>query len=108
MAMRKNRLIYLGLYILGSLSQFTGPAGNHTLNYFETGDRIQSHGIIDNEILYFGSNDKTFYAVDLKTGQEKWSCQTGSAVKSSATIKDSVIFFTSSNGIYALAKNTGE
>lgn len=97
----------IGLLLLLSLCFCTGPSKNYVSSFFAASDRIQSHPIIDHDVLYFGSNDKTFYAVDLKTGSEKWSIPTGSAVKSSAAIKDSMLYFSSGNRFYALEKSSG-
>ena len=103
----KVNLRQIGLLLLISLCNCSGPTESYVSSFFETGDRIQSHPIIDNDVLYFGSNDKTFYAVDLKTGGERWSIPTGSAVKSSAAIKDSMLYFSSGNRFYALDKSSG-
>jgi outer membrane protein assembly factor BamB len=95
------------LLLLINLYQCSGPTESYISSFFETGDRIQSHAIIDDEVIYFGSNDKTFYAVDLNTGVQKWSYPAGSAVKSSAAIKDSILYFSSGNSFYALNKSSG-
>ena len=93
--------------MLLGLCHCSGPTESYVSTFFATGDRIQSHAIIDNDVLYFGSNDSTFYAVDLNTGDEKWSIPTGSAVKSSAAIKDFMLYFSSGNRFYALDKSSG-
>lgn len=97
----------VGLLLLLSLSNCSGPTESYISSFFETGDRIESHAIIDNDILYFGSNDKTFYAVDIHNGAERWSFPTGSAIKSSAVIKDSIVYFSSGNRFYALDRKDG-
>lgn len=96
------------LLLLLSLCHCSGPTESYISSFFATGDRIQSHAIIDNDVLYFGSNDRTFYAVDLNTGTEKWSIPTGSAVKSSAAISGSILYFSSGNRFYALDKSSGK
>ena len=68
----KVNLRQIGLLLLISLCFCSGPTESYVSNFFTAGDRIQSHAIIDNDVLYFGSNDKTFYAVDLSTGAERW------------------------------------
>jgi outer membrane protein assembly factor BamB len=77
-------------------------------HFFRTGNRILSHPVIYQDLIYFGSNDSTFYAVDLNTGIEKWSIPTGAAVKSSAAIEGSILYFSSGNRFYALDKRSGE
>ena len=107
MVINKVNTKQIGLLLLLSLCHCSDPTESHISKFFTTGDRIQSHAIIDNDVLYFGSNDKTFYAVDLRTGGERWSILTGSAVKSSAAIKDSMLYFSSGNRFYALDKSSG-
>ena len=101
MVTQKMNSKLIGFLLLLSLCHCSVPTESYVSTFFATGDRIQSHAIIDNDVLYFGSNDKTFYAVDLKTGGERWSIPTGSAVKSSAAIKDSMLYFSSGNRFYA-------
>ncbi len=44
-------------------------------------------------MVYFGSDDSYLYAVDIKTGQEKWKFKTGAVVFSSPAISDGVVYF---------------
>ena len=54
-------------------------------------------------VVYFGSNDKHLYAVDIETGEEKWKFETGAAVSSSPSLVDGVVYFGSADGhIYAV------
>ncbi len=75
---------------------------------FQVGDRIQSTPVIDNEIVYFGSNDSLFYAVDATSGKELWRIKTGNGVRSQAAIKDSHVYFANGNDLFALDKVTGQ
>lgn len=82
--------------------------GDYELWSFETGNRIYSDPFIHDNIIYFGSNDNTFYAIDADNGSELWQYQVDANVQSGSAIKDSIIFFESGNSCYALNKDTGE
>ncbi|MGL6075859.1 MAG: PQQ-binding-like beta-propeller repeat protein [Fimbriiglobus sp.] len=45
---------------------------------FKTGDSIESAPVVVGDVVYVGSMDKHLYAVDLKSGQEKWKIKLGS------------------------------
>ena len=75
---------------------------------FETNEKILSHPIIDNESIYFGSNDSVFYAIDIHTGEKKWDFKTKSAIQSKAAINNDNIYLKSGNDVFALDKFTGQ
>lgn len=75
---------------------------------FDTHEKILSHPVIDEDFIYFGSNDSIFYAVDIKTGEKVWSVKTNSTVQSKALIYNGIVYFKSANDIFALNKNTGQ
>ena len=74
---------------------------------YETGDRVNSNPVIDEGLIYFGSNDHTFYAIDATTHDELWSYQTPFNIQSEALILGENIYFESGNNCYALNKTTG-
>lgn len=47
----------------------------HEAWYFPTGDAVTATPTVVNGVVYFGSWDTRFYAVDLATGTKKWSYQ---------------------------------
>jgi outer membrane protein assembly factor BamB len=108
MTAKKLSLNHIGLFLLFILSQCSVPTGPVVSSFFQTGNRVLSHPIIDDGVIYFGSNDSTFYAVDLKTGEKKWSYPAGSEIKSSAAVEGSTLYFSSGNHFYAFDKNTGD
>jgi outer membrane protein assembly factor BamB len=84
-------------------------AQENVLWKFETKDRIYSSPIIDNGIVFIGSGDHNFYAIDKTTGKEIWRYSTGGAIHSTPSIQDSVVYFASADGkLYALQKTTGD
>ena len=59
---------------------------------FEAGDSIRTSPAVSNGVVYFGSDDNYIYAVDSKTGEEKWKFKTGDD-GSSPTVSDGVVYF---------------
>jgi outer membrane protein assembly factor BamB len=53
---------------------------------FQTDGPVRSTPALSNGILYFGSGDGAFYAVDASTGKERWHFKTGGAVHSSPAL----------------------
>lgn len=75
---------------------------------FQTGNGIHSTPLIADSVVYFGSNDKYFYAVNKNTGTEIWKYLTDYPVNSKATSNDSLVFFESGFRLFALNKATGD
>ncbi len=76
---------------------------------FTSGAPIVSSPIIEGNIVYFGSNDSTLYAVDLASGNEKWKFSIKGQVKSSPLVEENSVYFAGGDGItYSLDKNTGK
>ena len=64
---------------------------------------------IDLGMVYVASKDGTVYGLDLKTGVEKWSFLSGSAVASDLAAVDGLVYFSSQGGHFcALDVRTGE
>jgi eukaryotic-like serine/threonine-protein kinase len=56
-------------------------------------------------MVYFGSDDKHLYALDIKTGQQKWKFETEDQVFSSPVISGGMVYFGSNDGhLYAREK----
>jgi outer membrane protein assembly factor BamB len=75
---------------------------------FQTKDRILSSPVLDNQMLYFGSEDGNFYAIDKNSGKELWHYTTRGHIQSTATVVKNIVFFESGNVYYALNKISGE
>lgn len=75
---------------------------------FASGDSLFTKPALDGDLLYFGNEAGTFYAVKKGTGQKVWSYQTGAAILSSpAIVGDLVLFGSTDTHVYALDKTTG-
>ncbi|MEE8354065.1 MAG: PQQ-binding-like beta-propeller repeat protein, partial [Dehalococcoidales bacterium] len=70
---------------------------------------IESSPAVADGLVYFGSNDGYFYAVDAFTGEERWRFYTKFPVKSSAAIADGKVYFGTDNySVYSLDALTGD
>lgn len=90
------------------------PVSGQSKFDFQAGSRVFGSPVIVDHILYFGTafTDKkannadtdAFYAVDLKTGKEKWRfAEAHSPILSTPVVADGVVFFTTLDGhVYAL------
>jgi len=75
---------------------------------FKTNGRIYSSPIIQENIVFVGSGDNNFYAINKSNGKELWSFKTGGAIHSSAVITNNIICFASADGnLYGLDKAEG-
>ncbi|MBO9583649.1 MAG: PQQ-binding-like beta-propeller repeat protein [Flavobacterium sp.] len=76
---------------------------------FKTEGKIFSSPIVQNGIVYIGSEDGYFYAIDEKSGNLKWKFKTNGAVHSSASIYNDMVYFGSFDGYYyAINTKTGK
>jgi len=75
---------------------------------FKTGGKIHSSPVCVDGVVYVGSSDRSFYAIDAETGKEKWAFKTGTPVLSSAAVVGGMAFFTSGTQVYALDALTGK
>jgi len=98
----------LNIFFVCLTSIVFSQQSNYIFWSFEVGDRIYSNPLVDDDIVYFGSNDNYLYAVDINSGNELWSYQTAFNVQSGSAIQDSIVYFESGNNCYALNKLTGD
>jgi len=70
---------------------------------------IHSSPAVVDGVIYFGSQDRTMYAVDADTGTKLWEFRTKGFVESSPAVVDGIVYFGSNDGyFYALNAETGE
>jgi outer membrane protein assembly factor BamB len=75
---------------------------------FQTADRVLSSPVIDGSMLFIGSEDGNFYALNKQTGNELWRFRTRGRIQSTATVYGNIVFFESGNTFFALDKDTGK
>ena len=72
---------------------------------FSTASAIFSSPVVDNNSVYFGSVDSTFYAVDIESGKLAWKFKTKGEIRSTALLVNDRIYFISGDGkLYCLDK----
>jgi outer membrane protein assembly factor BamB len=76
---------------------------------FATDGAIHSSPAVADGMVYFGSRDGKFYALDAVSGENRWQYQTGSWVDSSPAVVGGVVYVGSNDAkLYAFDANTGE
>jgi outer membrane protein assembly factor BamB len=98
----------LNIYVIALLTLIS-CSSEHKKNLwsFSTGDRILAHPMLDDGIVYAGSNDQWMYAIDANTGKPIWTFMAGNTIQSPAVVSGNLLFFESGNVFYALDKESG-
>ena len=75
----------------------------------EIGGQIWAPLLYDDGVLYFGTDDSTFYAFDIESREVKWRFHTGGIIRSGAVVVDEHVIFASDDGyLYSLDLHTGK
>ena len=69
---------------------------------FQTSGPVVASPAISGGMIYIGSLDSTFYAIDANTGQERWRFQSGNEISSTAALFNGHCYFESGNVLYAI------
>jgi outer membrane protein assembly factor BamB len=70
---------------------------------------ILSSPVINDNLVYFGGPDSTFYALNLSTGKQTWTFRTKGAIRSTALVHGSNLYVNGGDGnLYQLDKKTGK
>jgi len=84
------------------------PPSNRVFLELAVGQPFHSSPIVDDDLLYFGSDGGKVHAVNLTTGREDWNYSTGSAVWASALVVGDRVFIGSMDSyLYALDRTSG-
>ena len=89
---------------IGNTKRVQPDPSTFTGNYW---DYMQSSPCVDSGVVYVGSGDSSFYAVDGKTGVVKWSVKTGGIIRSSPCVYKDMVYAGSWDG-YIYAFNTSD
>ncbi len=75
----------------------------------QTGDKVYSSPLVDDGVVYVGSNDHYLYALDAATGAQRWRYATQGSVTSSPRIADGTVYVGGQDGsLHAVDARTGE
>ena len=95
-----------------SSSRITPPLGLKWKINLQTGDetiRSLNPPVIIGDTIYFGSDDKNFYALDVNSGYMRWVFKSGAEINSIPYADNDKVYFGSKDGkLYALSRETGE
>jgi outer membrane protein assembly factor BamB len=106
-----------GVVYIGSRNPLHGlfavdaETGQEIWNFQPTGvEFVRSSPAVFGDTVYFGGDMKTLYALDIRTGEQKWVIKTEGIVNyGPAVSNEGVIYFVSKDGhIYAADSETGE
>ena len=75
--------------------------------FFETNSKIRSAILINNGKLYFGNENREFYAIDIDTKQKRWVYSTDEPVQTLPMFADGKIIFNAGNSLYILEAVNG-
>lgn len=76
---------------------------------FTTRGKVYASPIVKDQILYIGSCDSNFYALEVKTGAVKWAFKTKGEIRSTAVVESGFVYFLSTDGfLYALDQLSGQ
>jgi eukaryotic-like serine/threonine-protein kinase len=84
---------------------------------FTTGNVVHASPAVASGVVYIGSWDSYFYAIDAATGKEKWRFKTGvdpdthnqEGIQSSAAVADGIVYFgCRDSNFYVLDASTGQ
>jgi outer membrane protein assembly factor BamB len=102
--MFRGNLEHTGVYSAAGIPKFNGVEWK-----FHTSGRVISSPVVEGGLVYVGSTDKNFYAIDQQTGALKWKFATEGPVVSSPAVSGGIAYFGSYNGkFYALDAATGQ
>jgi len=101
--------IFRGNSNLTGVAEGQLPAKLHLRWQFKTGDDIKSSPVIQNGLVYIGSDDGKVYALDLTNGKPKWTFPTEHAFEAPPLVIDQTVFIGALNGVlYALDAQSGQ
>ena len=69
---------------------------------FRTSAPVVASPALSDGMIYIGSLDSTFYAINVKTGKEKWHFKSADLISSTAVISNGLCYFESGNILYAV------
>jgi eukaryotic-like serine/threonine-protein kinase len=104
-------LIVSTVYLSGFMTESCIAAGlndnsnsqeNVILWNFKTNGVIYGTPLLDNGVVYIGSLDSCFYAIDAASGIKKWQYKSSDQIFSTPIKKDSILCFESGNVLYGL------
>ena len=108
--MKKTINILLQIVLLSGII-FTGCKTDQESiisTLIKTEGRLHGHPVLENGIIYFGSNDSTLYAFDLEKKDLRWKFKAVGSIQSEPLISANSIYFSCGHSFYRLNKSDGQ
>ena len=103
-AMFRGNLQHTGVYNAAGLPKFNAVKWK-----FHTGGRVIGSPSVVNGVVYIGSTDGNFYAIDADAGTQRWKFTTKAWEVSSAAVDSGVVYFLSYDShLYAVDAASGQ
>lgn len=74
---------------------------------FNSDASIESTPVVRGSVIYCGNMDGDFFAIDAKTGVEKWSSKVANPINSNAALKGNVVCIESGSALYGFDATSG-
>jgi outer membrane protein assembly factor BamB len=94
-----NRIFIWACLLLPALPALSA---NPLVWRFMTGSQVYATPFIHEGVMYIGSVDSVFYALDAATGAEKWRFKSGDQIYSTAALHEGTLCFESGNYLYGI------
>lgn len=89
-------------------SAYADEASERILWKHQFNGQLWSSPVLADGVLYFGCDDKVFYAFDIEKQDTLWTFPTKNIIRSRADITDGIVTFASDDGnLYAVDQKTG-
>jgi len=98
----KNVLRLLAVFSCLYFAINTAAADDPVVWKYQTGGGIYATPLVHNNVLYCGSTDSNFYALNAASGAEVWHYKTDNPIRSTAAIDGNIVCFESGNQLYGL------
>ena len=102
--MFRGNAVHSGVYDAAGVPKFSKVKWS-----FHTGGMVIASPTVVGGVVYIGSDDGNFYAIDASSGAQKWKFPVKSRVPSTAAVSGGAVYFTAYNGnLYALDAASGQ
>ncbi len=69
---------------------------------FKTGGAVRATPVLLDDVVYLGSLDSVFYAIDAGTGMERWRYRTPNPIFTTAAVDGDILCFESGNSLFGM------
>jgi outer membrane protein assembly factor BamB len=86
-----------------TISPLTGERVSRLTHVYQSADDLTCSPVVSDDLVYIGGPDSYLYAVDSRTGQEKWKFKLDGKIGASLTVAGGTVYAGSLDGyLYAV------